>query len=197
MFMNKKKKLFTTNEAADYLGVSRSSITNWVKQGLLGSGLTPGGHHRLNREDIDAFALKRGMDIPGEEENDGSPVKILLIDDDEGFREFVKDTLMDFSGYEFKTASDGMQGALLSGSWGPDLIILDIRMPNMDGVEFLRLLRADQKTSEVRVIVASAYLSPEVKEEIEKLGADVILEKPVRLARILTSIQSLVKLELK
>ena len=190
------KKFFKTNEAAKYLGVSRSSLTNWVKQGLLGSGVTPGGHYRFTLEELNAFADRRGLNIPAELEAE-SGVKILVIDDDEGFREFVKDALDVFVDYQIRETVDGMQGALLAGTWNPNLIILDIRMPNMNGVEFLRLLRENPNTSGVKVIVSSAYLSPEVKAEVEALDADIILEKPVRLAKLVASVQSLVNLKLR
>jgi excisionase family DNA binding protein len=189
------KKFLKTNEAARYLGVSRSSLTNWVKQGLLGSGVTPGGHYRFTLDELNSFAERRGLNLPGEPLEKTS-AKILIIDDDEGFREFLKDALEDFSGCFIKETVDGMQGALLAGSWEPDLIILDIRMPNMNGVEFLRLLRQDSKTSRISVIVASAYLSAEVRKEVEDLDADIILEKPVRLAKLVASVQSLLNLKL-
>ena len=190
-----EKKILKTNDAAKYLGVSRSSLTNWVKQGLLGGGVTPGGHYRFTLDELNAFADNRGLNIP-EKSLSGSGVKILLIDDDEAFREFVNDALEVFDGCQIRETVDGMQGALLAGTWEPDLIVLDIRMPNMNGVEFLRLLRENPNTSQVKVIVASAYLSPEVREEVEKMRADIIMENPVRLAKLVASVQSLVNLNL-
>jgi excisionase family DNA binding protein len=188
-------KFLKTNEAARYLGVSRSSLTNWVKQGLLGSGVTPGGHYRFTLDELDSFAERRGLNLPGESLEKTS-AKILIIDDDEGFRVFLKDALDVFSGCSIKETVDGMQGALLAGSWEPDLILLDIRMPNMNGVEFLRMLRENPNTSRIKVIVASAYLSPEVRAEVEEMDADIILEKPVRLAKLVASVQSLLNLKL-
>jgi excisionase family DNA binding protein len=193
--MSGSKKILKTNEAAAFLGVSRSSLTNWAKQGLIEGGATPGGHYRFKLEELRRFAENRGIDVPGEPES-VSTCKILIIDDDEGFREFARDALEEFSGYELRETVDGMQGALLSGSWEPDLILLDIRMPNMNGIEFLKLLRHNRKTSNVKVIVASAYLSPEIREKAEKLHVDIILEKPVRLAKLVASIQSLIPLRL-
>lgn len=178
----------TSNEAAKYLGVSRSSLTNWVKKGVLVGGLTPGGHHRFKIADLDAFAEKRGMEVPGNK-SDKELVRILVVEDDEGFREYVKDALEIYSGYELKEAVDGLKGAMLVGSWKPDLIILDIRMPNMNGVEFLQMIRNDSDVKDVKVIVASAHISPELREEIEDLGVEIILDKPVRLAKLVAVIE--------
>jgi len=189
-------KLLKTNDAAKYLGVSRSSLTNWVKQGLLGSGVTPGGHYRFTADELDKFAEKRGLNIP-KAMNDSGKVKILVIDDDAAFREFIKNALDVFSGYELRESIDGMQGALLIGTWQPDLVILDLRMPNMNGVEFCRMLRQNEDTEDVKVIIASAYLSPEAKSDIAKLAVDVVLEKPVRLGSIVAAVEKCTDLKLR
>lgn len=185
------QKLLTTNEAAKYLGVSRSSLSNWIRQGQLNGGVTPGGHYRFTTEELDEFAKKRGLQ-PAARENS----RILVIDDDEAFREFVTDALSDFTGYQIRTAGDGMKGALLVGSWKPDLIVLDIRMPQMNGQELLTLIRENPESADTSVVIASAHLSPELTAELETLAPDAILEKPVRLAKFVAAIQKLLDLPL-
>lgn len=187
--MDNNQKLLTTNEAAKYLGVSRSSLSNWIRQGQLSGGVTPGGHYRFTVEELDDFAKKRGL-LPTTRENS----RILVIDDDEAFREFVTDALTDFTGYELRTAPDGMKGALLIGSWKPDLIVLDIRMPQMNGQELLALIRENPESADSCVVIASAHLSPELTAELEKLSPQAILEKPVRLAKFIATIQKLLDL---
>lgn len=194
-----RNKLLKTNEAAKYLGVSRSSLTNWIRQGLIGGGATPGGHYRFTVDELDAFAKKRGLVKPNPASNPGEleqGSRLLLIDDDDAFREFVRDALEVFADYELKEADDGMKGAMLIGTWKPDLIILDIRMPNMNGVELLKLIRENPKTADIDVIAASAHISADIRKEIEELGVSVILEKPVHLVKLVASIQKLVDLTL-
>lgn len=191
----KKTKFMKTSEAADYLGVSRSSITNWVRQDVLKAASTPGGHYLFSQEQLSDFADERGMVISETVHTEGS-FRILAIDDDKEFREFVSEALEVYSGYELKEAEDGMQGALLVGTWRPDLVIVDLRMPNMNGVEFCRLLKKDKSTDSVKIIISSAYLSPEVRAEVTKLGVDAVLEKPVRLASFVATIGKLTNLEL-
>ncbi len=190
------KKFLKTFDAANYLGVSRSSLTNWVKQGLLGSGITPGGHYRFTIQELDAFAKKRGLKIEGRipiEEK----TKILVIDDDKPFREFVNEALSGLSGFELKEACDGMQGALLVGTWKPDLVIVDLKMPNMNGIEFCKLLKQSEETSDISIIIASAYLSDDAKKEIVELGVDIVLEKPVRLASLVAAVGKCVDIQFK
>lgn len=193
-------KLFRTKEAARYLGVSRSSLINWIRQGLIPGGATPGGHYRFTQEQLDAFARERGIltsDEASKREavNDaGASARILLVDDDPAFHEIVAEALEIFQGYELKCASDGMQGAMLVGAWKPDLMILDIRMPNMNGEELLRLIRNNPETSDAPVVVASAHLSEDSIARLEELSASAILEKPVRIARLIATIQKLLDL---
>ena len=194
--MEKSVKFLKTNEAAKYLGVSRSSLANWIRQGLISGGTTPGGHYRFTSEELDRFAIERGLNIPGTS-SAADVSRILLIEDDPDFREYVVEALEVFSGFELKEAADGVKGALLVGSWEPDLIILDIRMPNMNGLEFCKLLRENYGDDGIKVIVASAHLSPDVKTDLERLGVDLILEKPVRLEKLVAAIQQLVRLKLK
>ncbi|MBN1864229.1 MAG: response regulator [Victivallales bacterium] len=189
------KKFMKTSDAASYLGVSRSSITNWVRQGVLSAASTPGGHYLFSREQLDNFAQTRGMSMD-EPARQNAGYKILVIDDDREFREFASEALEVYSGYELKEAEDGMQGALLIGSWLPELVVVDLRMPNMNGVEFCRILKKNKATENVKIIIASAYLSPEIRQEINQLGVDSILEKPVRLASFVATIGKLTDLEL-
>ena len=190
------EKYLTSNEAAKYLGVSRSSLTNWVKQGKLNSGVTPGGHYRFTIEDLNKFGETRGLDLPQKEAESSDNIKILVVEDDEGFREYVKDALDIYVGYELKEAEDGLKAAMLVGSWKPDLIILDIRMPNMNGIEFLKMLRSESDIKDVKVIVASAHISPELRKEIESLGVSAVLDKPVKLARLVATIEKNTALQL-
>lgn len=195
-------KLYRTKEAAQYLGVSRSSLINWIRQGLIPGGATPGGHYRFTQEQLDSFARSRGLrlaetddakEAPPHEED---PVRILLVDDDPAFHEIIAEALEIFQGYELKCASDGMQGAMLVGAWKPDLIILDVRMPHMNGEELLKLIRDNPDTGDAPVIVASAHLSEDLIARLEAGRANVVLEKPVRIAKLIAAIQKQIGLPL-
>lgn len=187
-----ESRFLKSNEAARYLGVSRSSLIGWMKQGLINGEATPGGHYRFTVQELERFASRRGMTVnaPAVESSDSDAVtKILIIEDDPAFREFVRDALEVFSRCEVREAVDGIQGALLLGTWHPDLIILDIRMPNVNGIEFLRLMRKNPATNDIKIVVASAQLTPDIRKELLELGVCSALEKPVRLAQLINEIQ--------
>ncbi|NOY75985.1 MAG: response regulator [Kiritimatiellaeota bacterium] len=193
----RKKKSMRTGEAAEYLDVSKASITNWVRSGRLKASTTPGGHYLFTKEVLDAFALERGMIPPEPLRPDASEkYKILVIDDDEAFRSFTREALDTYTGYELREAEDGMQGALITGAWRPDMIIVDLRMPNMNGVEFCEFVKKDDSMAHTKLVVVSAYLAPEVREAVEILAVDAVLDKPVRLGRFVATIGKLADLEI-
>ena len=89
------KNILTTNEAADLLGIARTSLINWVERGEVKYTTTPGGHRRFRRTDLEAFAKSRDFDL---HESDGksadkenSQTKVLIVDDDDDFRQFAQD----------------------------------------------------------------------------------------------------------
>lgn len=185
------KNTLTSTEAANYLGVSRSSLVGWMKQGLIQGEATPGGHYRFTFSVLDRFARQRGIAIPNRPGYQEEQPKILVIEDDPAFRSFIRDALEIFPRLQIQEAADGMQGALLLGIWNPTMIILDIRMPNVNGIEFLRLLRKNPATCNMKILVVSAQLSDDVREELRSLNVENMLEKPVRLSNFLTEFQTL------
>ena len=104
---------------------------------------------------------------------------ILVAEDEADIRRLVAGHLRQ-AGYRVSEAADGVETVLLATAEVPDLILLDIRMPGMSGVEALRVLRADERTRAVPVVVMTA--SPGAIEahgdELEALGAAVLVRKP-------------------
>jgi two-component system cell cycle response regulator DivK len=167
-----------------------------VRSGQLQATTTPGGHYLFTAAHLDAFAIERGMVLSPSHKRDSGNYKILVIDDNEAFRAFVKEALDAYTGYELKEAEDGMQGALLTGTWRPNLVIVDLRMPNMNGVEFCEFIKKNDSMSHVKIIVVSAYLAPEVRDAVNILAVDAVLDKPVRLGSFVATIGKLADLEL-
>jgi len=105
--------------------------------------------------------------------------KILLVDDDKGIVEVIKNVLLG-QNYEIVTAFDGKEGLEKVQSEDPDLIVLDIRMPSMNGYEFMRTIRSERSNSDKPMIPVIILTAKEKMEEIFKLeGAKGYLVKPV------------------
>ena len=101
------KEIFTVPQAAKYCAIGRVTLWKYVKSGELKASLTPGGHYRILKKDLEAFARKRGM-YPLANYHPPQKNKILIVDDDDQIREFFTKMLR-FHKYETDTASDGFE----------------------------------------------------------------------------------------
>lgn len=203
------RNLLTTNEAADLLGIARTSLINWLKKGELESSQTPGGHRRFKLDELLAFAEKRGFTLKQDilaqfsesaeavtdvlESKNTSLNKILLVDDDADFRQFAQDCLEIAGSFEVKEAMNGIEAALTIGSWKPDLVLLDLRMPGMNGIEFCKEMKSKEEFGSVKVVIMSAYSEKESLEEIEGLGIDSVLQKPIGIKDFVDKIKQILK----
>lgn len=117
--------------------------------------------------------------------------KIVVIDDDP---EVVKSLslILTSKGYHVIPATSALEGMGLLANESPDLVILDIRMPRLDGFEFLRSLRQSLKTKDLPVIIASALSDGESRLRAKEMGAVHYLVKPYEPEELLKAIQTLV-----
>ena len=103
---------------------------------------------------------------------------ILIVEDDSKNLTLFRDVLQ-VSGYKTIEATDGKKGIELAKTGKPDLILMDIQMPEIDGLEATRILKADATTSNIPVIALTAYAMKGDKERIIESGCDVYLSKPI------------------
>jgi DNA-binding response OmpR family regulator len=103
--------------------------------------------------------------------------KILVIDDDLSLLHLIKDVL-ERAGYHVFCADNGADGILLNAQEHPDLIILDLQMPDLDGIATLRTIRHDD--SQARVIILTGYGTPDTIRDAADLNASEYLTKPFK-----------------
>src|SRR5437763_3626438 len=113
--------------------------------------------------------------------------RILVIDDEAAIRDSLKMTL-EYEGYEFVGAATGQEGLALAEREAPDLVLLDVKMPGMDGLEVLDRLRAMSETLPVVVISGHGTISTAV--DATKKGAFDFIEKPFASERVLVSLRN-------
>jgi two-component system cell cycle response regulator DivK len=118
------------------------------------------------------------------------PQTILLIEDDP-LSARLADLVLGSEGYQVVVAQNGIQGLKAARETPPDLILLDLMLPGLDGFEVLNRMRADPKTANVRVVIVSSKSQPADKETAAKIGADAYLTKPYRKADLLGMVRSL------
>lgn len=168
-----RKDFLTPNEAATLLMVSPITIRQWAQKGILEAQTTAGGHRRFSRQVVERFARERGISLPGGED------RLLIVDDNRQFNHYLQalfsarvDDLKIFSAY------DGFEAGRLVQQHKPDVVLLDVMMPGIDGIEVCRSLKSDPETAHIRVVAMTGYHSPELENKMLAAGAQVLLRKP-------------------
>ena len=161
----------TLGQAAKYLGVAQSTIRKWTDANRLPAFKTPGGHRRYRRGDLDAF-LERSQ--PG-----GPPdgPLVLIVDDDPGLRSFVRASL-ELEGYSVREAGSADEGLAVLGEQLPDLILLDVMMPQVDGWEMLRRVQEQHGAGAIPVLMFSGKVDERSAAEAASRGAQGFIGKP-------------------
>jgi len=177
---------YTTYQVAKHLGVSLPTVVNWVKSGLLAAHRTPGGHRRISHNDVIAFAREHDYPLSRELlDAGGTTRKVLVVDDEKDFSEMVREYLKLKGGYEVEVADSGFHAGFAVARFKPDLILMDIMMPDMDGFEVHRTLRSDPDTRHIPVIACTAYRDPDIDRRVEEERFDGFVEKPLKLDTLL------------
>jgi two-component system cell cycle response regulator DivK len=112
---------------------------------------------------------------------------ILIVEDNEKNMKLVRDILC-HNGHATIEAQTGGEGVRLASSRRPDLILMDIQLPDIDGIEALRRIRADRDLDAVPVIAVSASVMPDDQQKIVTSGFDAFVTKPINLKHFLATV---------
>jgi len=185
------QEILTIPQAARYCSVNRMSMWRWVKAGYIPVSITPGGHHRIHVDDLSAFLREQGM-YPLARKH--FPRKnILIVDDDRQVRQVLTRTLTG-QGFETESAADGFEAGFKVMQFKPDLLILDLIMPGIDGFEVCRSVRENTATAHIKILAYTGYSTVENRERILKAGADAFFVKPAERSTLLESIKKLLNI---
>ena len=176
----------TLGQAAKYLGMAQSTIRKWSDSGRLPAFYTPGGHRRYRRSDLDQFLERGGAAAPRRSE--GRRL-ILIVDDDERLREFVRVNL-EMEGYSVREAGSAEEGLTALEDEPPDLILLDVMMPQVDGWEMLRRVQERHGVGSIPVVMFSGQL--DVGSEAAERGAQGFVGKPFDLRALVDQTKQIV-----
>jgi len=160
----------TLGQAARYLGVAQSTIRKWSDSGRVRAFKTPGRHRRYRRDDLDAF-LQRSAP-----ESRSGPI-VLIVDDDERLREYVRVNL-EMEGYTVHEAGSGEEGMKVLDELRPDLVLLDVMMPKVDGWEMLQLMHERHGVGSIPVVMFSGKVDEAAADEAAERGAQGFIGKP-------------------
>jgi excisionase family DNA binding protein len=178
----------TLGQAAKYLGMAQSTIRKWSDSGRLPAFYTPGGHRRYRRNDLDQFLERGGTFSPRRAE--GRRL-ILIVDDDDRLREFVRVNL-EMEGYSVREAASAEEGLAALEEEPPDLILLDVMMPKVDGWEMLSRVQERHGVGAIPVIMFSGKVEENSLKRATSRGAQGFIGKPFNPQQLIDSTKQLV-----
>ncbi len=191
------RRTLSTSEVARLVGVAAGSVANWVDRGLLKAGRTPGGHRRIYVTDLRGFLRQQNLPMPAELLENDEPL-ILVVDDEPAVAGWLATEIAAVKPtWRVEEAHGGFVAGQLIGSMRPHVVVLDLRMPDLDGFEVCRRIKGDPTTQNTAVIAMTAYPSAEVQETILACGAQVCLAKPLEIEVLLEEIERAVSAEFR
>jgi excisionase family DNA binding protein len=178
----RRQRFLTTGDIASYCEVTSAAVLKWIGSGKLPVFTTPGGHYRILRTDFRDFLLYHGMFIDEGFFGKGRGRKrVLIVDDEPTVVTFIEGALLLEGKYELATAGDGFDAGQQVITFNPDLIILDIMLPGMDGFEVCRRVKTDAATQHIKILAVTGFATEENVRRILHTGADDYLAKPLKL----------------
>lgn len=170
----------TTHEISRYMHVDFKTVINWCEEGKLRAYKTPGGHRRVQPENFLDFLRQYEIPIPKTfEERMKGILKILIVDDETEIRKVIRRTLKkNFPEAAVYEAQDGFEAGKMLLDALPHLVILDLKLPGIDGFRVCSNIKNDERLKETKILAITGQNTEENKQNIIKEGADDFLPKP-------------------
>jgi excisionase family DNA binding protein len=175
---------YTTHYISRLLQVDPSTVSKWIDRGILMAFRTPGGHRRVRSADLRTFLITHQMPVP--EELGSGTVRLLVVDDERPVLEAIKRAFKPYAAQvELQTTTSGVEALLLVSEQKPHGMIIDLNMPDIDGLEVCRRIRARKQMEGVRLITMTSLHSPEVVDQSKQAGALACMAKPLDVQEVL------------
>ena len=190
-----EKSFCTTRQAATLLGVSVGTVQLWVESGLLQAWKTAGGHRRVLRDSVESLLHKKPVapfGPPVVTVSGPRRLRVMVVEDDPSLLRLYEAQLARWPLPMELTLMDNAISALLHlGRGGPDLLIADLHMPEMDGFAMLRVLSQSPEMAQTKMIVVSGLDADEVSARGGVPQGVEVLAKPIPFTKLLSIAQGL------
>jgi excisionase family DNA binding protein len=171
------KTVYTTGEAARICKVSQQTIIRCFDSGQLRGFRVPGSKfRRIPREALIKFMREHG--IPTDSLESGRR-KVLIVDDDPAIVDLLTDVLQETKRFECKAVNNGFAAGKMANEYHPELIILDIMLPDINGKVVCETLRKDPNLADIKIICISGMVEEDKIDELKAAGADGFMHKPL------------------
>ncbi len=187
------KTVFTTGEAAKICKVSQQTIIRCFDSGQLKGFRVPGSKFRRIPRDV-LFKFMRENGIPTDALESGKR-KALVVDDDQELVELIRDVLEADGRFEVRVANNGFDAGMMVKEYHPDVIVLDVMLPDINGKEVCQRVRSDSSMDDVRIICISGMVEREKIEELKEAGANDFLQKPFDVETLMNRVCKLLDVE--
>ncbi len=192
--------LMTSGAAATLLGVTPRTVQRWCNEGRLQAVLTEGGHHRIEESVLRTFLLRR---LPprrrppraAHAKKQRRAWRVLVVEDDLAQSAALARMLRLVAGDQVvvHVEGDGFGAGLAVASNPPDLMLLDLEVPTIDGVDLLRRLRFAPGLERMLVVIYSGHVTAERRRELHVLGVQEVWDKPLSPAEVRGRIAGLLR----
>ncbi len=185
------KAVFTTGEAAGICRLSQQTIIRCFDSGQLEGFRVPGSKfRRIPRASLLKFMKDNG--IPLDSMGEGK-IKVLIVDDEPEVVKLFEQTLAADSRFETATASTGYEAGVLTQQFRPDVVLLDLMLPDINGQVVCRTIRENPELAGTRVIILSGAMADGEAEVLLAAGADECINKPFNVEKVIETIVKLVE----
>lgn len=180
------KSVYTTGEVSQICKVSQQTVIRCFDSGKLKGFRVPGSKfRRIPRDSLLNFMKEH--DIPVDQLDSGKP-RVLVVDDDEAVVEMLTEALERNGRHEVRTAGNGYDAGILTDSFEPDLMLLDFKLPDVNGTAVCRTVRSDSRFQRMKIIMISGVADPSEVHELLAAGADEFIKKPFNIESLLSRI---------
>ncbi|SFH86852.1 response regulator [Planctomicrobium piriforme] len=177
------KTVFTTGEAAKICKVSQQTIIRCFDSGQLKGFRVPGSRFRRIPRDV-LYKFMKDNGIPTDALESGKR-KALVVDDDRDLVDLLRDSLESDGRFEVRSANNGFDAGMMVKEYRPDIIVLDVMLPDINGKEVCQRVRSDPSLDDVKILCISGMVEAEKVQELRDAGANDFLQKPFEIETLI------------
>ncbi len=191
--MSTTKTVFTTGEAAKICKVSQQTIIRCFDNGTLKGFRVPGSRfRRIPRDQLFSFMKDNG--IPTDALENGKK-KLLIVDDEQDLVDLMSDAFERDGRFEIRTANNGFDAGMQVKEFRPDIVVLDVMLPDINGKEVCQRVRSDKTLDSVKIICISGMIEQERVGDLRASGADDFMQKPFTVDRLIERVCDLLDID--
>ncbi|MBD3673701.1 MAG: response regulator [Planctomycetaceae bacterium] len=187
------KTVFTTGEAAKICKVSQQTIIRCFDSGQLKGFRVPGSRFRRIPRDV-LYKFMKDNGIPTDALESGRR-KALVVDDDVELVELITDVLDADGRFEVRTANNGFDAGMMVKEYKPDILVLDVMLPDINGRDVCERVRSDSTLDDVQIICISGMVEADKIDDLKKSGANDFVQKPFEVEGLIERICKLLDME--